>query len=141
MKKKLLNKYFKVVDLDEIKTQFSTIIKILDNKKPNFFGINEIYSTTIKKNVIRAWKKHTLMTCNIFLIKGSMKFIFSDNNFKIFEEVIIKESKKNILMIKPNIWFGFKGIEEENTIINFSNILHDETEVVKKLYDENYKKF
>lgn len=141
MKKAELNKYYQVLDLDEIKTKSSSIIKILDNKKPNFFGINEIYSTTIKKNVIRAWKKHTLMTCNIFNVKGSMKFIFFDNDFKIFEEVILKETNKNILMIKPNIWFGFKGLEEENTIINFSNIIHDENEVIKKQYDENYKKF
>ena len=141
MKKSLINKYYQVLPLIELKTEYSTITKILDKKKSHFFPINEIYSTSIKKNVVRAWKKHTLMTCNIYNIKGSLKFIFFDNNFEVFEEVILKESKKNILVIKPNIWFGFKGLEEENTIINFSNIIHDDNEVIKKQYDENYKKF
>ena len=49
--------------------------------------------------------------------------------------------EKNILVIKPNIWFGFLGLEDENTIINFSNIIYDDNEVIQKKYDENSKKF
>ena len=33
------------------------------------------------------------------------------------------------------------GLEDENTIINFSNIIHDDNEVIQKKYDENSKKF
>ena len=80
MKKTILNKYYQVLALDEIKTEFSTITKILDKKKSNFHGINEVYSSTIKKDVIRAWKKHTQMICNIVVIKGSVKFIFSEDS-------------------------------------------------------------
>ena len=141
MKKTILNNYYQVLPLDEIKTEFSSIIKILDRKKSNYHGINEVYSTTIKKDVIRAWKKHTQMICNLIIVKGSVKFIFYDDSFEICEEVIINEINKNILVIKPNIWFGFKGLEKENTIINFSNIMHDENEVIQIKYDENYKKF
>ena len=140
MKKTILNNYYQVLPLDEIKTEFSSIIKILDRKKSNYHGINEVYSTTIKKDVIRAWKKHTQMICNLIIVKGSVKFIFYDDSFEICEEVIINEINKNILVIKPNIWFGFKGLEEENTIINFSNIMHDENEVIQIKYDDNYRK-
>ena len=141
MKKTILNKYYQVLALDEIKTEFSTITKILDQKKSNFHGINEVYSSTIKKDVIRAWKKHTQMICNIFVIKGSVKFIFFEDKFELYEEVIFKEKKKNILVIKPNVWFGFKGLEKENIIINFSNIMHDDNEVIQKKYDETSKVF
>ena len=34
------------------------------------------------------------MTCNIYIIKGSVKFVFFDNSFEICEEVIINERKK-----------------------------------------------
>lgn len=141
MKKTNLNKYYYVLPLDEIKTEFSIITKIIDKKKSNYNEIKEVYTTTIKKDVIRAWKKHTQMICNIFIIKGSVKFVFFDNSFEVCEEVIINERKKNILVIKPNIWFGFMGLEDENTIINFSNIIHDDNEVIQKKYDENSKKF
>ena len=141
MKKTKLNKHYHVLPLDEIKTEFSIITKIIDKKKSNYNEIKEVYTTTIKKDVIRAWKKHTQMICNIFIIKGSVKFVFFDNSFEVCEEVIINERKKNILVIKPNIWFGFMGLEDENTIINFSNIIHDDNEVIQKKYDENSKKF
>ena len=80
------------------------------------------------------------MICNLIIVKGSVKFIFYDDSFEICEEVIINEINKNILVIKPNIWFGFKGLEEEKSIINFSNIMHDENEVIQIKYDENYRK-
>jgi len=136
-----LSKFYQVLPLDEIKTDSSTIIKIIDKNKKNFSEINEIYSTTIKKDVIRAWKKHTEMTCNIFVIKGLIKFLFYDDCFKVYEEIILKENKKEILEIKPNIWFGFKGFHEENTLINFSNIIHDEKEILKKKYNAKHRVF
>ena len=46
-----------------------------------------------------------------------------------------------ILFIKPNIWFGFKGLSENNSLINISNILHDDKEVLKKKYDSKLTKF
>ena len=95
----------------------------MDRKKSNYHGINEVYSITIKKDVIRAWKKHTQMICNLIIVKGSVKFIFYDDSFEICEEVIINEINKNILVIKPNIWFGFKGLEKEKILLLTFQIL------------------
>ena len=140
-KKINLSKFYKVFSLDEVKTDSSTITKIIDKNKPNFSRINEVYSTTIRKNVIRAWKKHTKMTCNIFVIKGLIKFLFYDDRFDVCEKIILEEDKKKILEIKPNIWFGFKGLQEVNTLINFTNIIHDEKEVLTKIYNVNHTEF
>ena len=81
------------------------------------------------------------MTCNIFVIKGLIKFLFYDDRFDVCEKIILEEDKKKILEIKPNIWFGFKGLQEVNTLINFTNIIHDEKEVLTKIYNVNHTEF
>lgn len=135
------NDFFEVKSLIEINTDNSNIIKIIDKNKKNFHGISEIYSSNFKKNTIRAWKKHTKMFCNIFVIKGSIKFKFYDDNFIKSNELILGENDKKILFIKPNIWFGFKGLSENNSLINISNIIHDDKEVLKKDYNAKFSEF
>ena len=135
------NSFFEVKSLRVINADNSNIVKIIDKNKKNFHGIAEIYSSNFKKNTIRAWKKHTKMYCNIFVTKGSVKFKFYDDNFIKSNELILGENDKKILFIKPNIWFGFKGLSENNSLVNISNILHDDKEVVKKKYDSKLTKF
>ena len=141
MRKVSINNFYKVFELNVINSDISNITKIIDKNKENFFGINEVYSTTIKKNSIRAWKKHTKMISNIIVIKGSVKFVFKDDNFDKQNEIVINEKDKKIILIKPMIWFGFKGLEKINTLINFSNILHNENEVIKSNYNEKNHQF
>lgn len=135
------NNFFDVQSLNEINSDNSKIIKIIDKNKKNFYGIEEIYSSNFKKNIIRAWKKHTKMFSNILVIKGSVKFKFYDDNFITSKEVILSENDKKIIFIKPNIWFGFKGLSDNNSIINISNIVHDDKEVLKKNYDSKLTEF
>ena len=141
MRKINLNKFFEIIDLERINNQNSNILKIINENHKNFLDIKEVYCSTIKKNDIRAWKKHTKMFCNILVIKGSIKFVFFDNSFSTSKEIIITEDNSKILFIKPNIWFGFKGLYENNSLINFSNIMHDESEVLRKKYNEEYTEF
>ncbi len=141
MNKKIINNFFRVISLNEIKANNTSIIKILEKNNKNFFGFGEIYSSNFNKDIIRAWKKHTKMFCNILVIKGSVKFVFFDNKFFLSKEIILNETSKKILLIKPNIWFGFKGLSENNSIINISNILHEENEIIRKKYNGEYPKF
>ncbi len=133
--------YFKILPLEELKEESSSILKIINKNKKNYFGIDEVYCSTLKKDIIKAWKKHKKMISNILVIKGSIKFVFFNDSFSISKEIILNEKNKKILHIRPNVWFGFKGLSINNSLINFSNIVHDETEIERKAYNGEYTNF
>lgn len=98
-------------------------------------GFGEVYFSFVNYKKIKAWKCHQKMTCNLIVLLGSVKFIFSDglNNFR--KEIVT--SKKNIrVTIPPKIWFGFQGMSKKNLIINISNIKHKNSEVLRKSQKE-----
>ena len=39
------------------------------------------------------------------------------------------------LTVPPNYWVAFKGLCDENLIMNFSNLLHDPAEAINESYD------
>ena len=141
MNKININNFYSIIPLNKIEANNTNIIKILEKNYKNFYGFGEIYSTNFTKNVIRAWKKHTKMFCNILVIKGSIKFVLFDDSFSLSEEIVLNDDSNKILLIKPNIWFGFKGLSKNNSIINISNILHQENEIIRRKYNDEYPKF
>ena len=62
---------------------------------------------------------------------GSVKFVFTDGlgNFK---EEKIGENNYCRLTVPSGVWFAFQGLEKQNLILNVSNILHDDNEVLKE---------
>ena len=95
-------------------------------------AIYEAYFSKIKYGKIKAWKFHLKMTLNLVVPKGRVKFVFyskEDDNFKVIE---LGEKKYSRLTVPPNIWFGFKGISKnESIILNLANIQHDPKEILR----------
>jgi len=106
-------------------------IKGLDDNLPVF---GECYFSTAKKNDPKAWKKHSEMICNLFVPKGSIRFVFYDDRENSKDKGKLAEftlSEKNYgrLVINPGIWFGFTGIDEgESFVLNVANIRHNPAE-------------
>lgn len=101
----------------------------------SFTNFGELYFSWIEPKRIKAWKKHKLMTMNLIVPHGLVKFvIFSDNKPYEFHEVIIgntsEVSNYKRLIIEPNSWFGFQGISDSKSLVaNLANIEHDPAEV------------
>ncbi|MDC0965240.1 WxcM-like domain-containing protein [Candidatus Thioglobus sp.] len=91
-----------------------------------FSGFGEAYFSTINKNDIKGWKKHTDMTLNLVVVTGEVEFVAYDGD-SFFN---IKLSKKNYqrLTVRPNLWLAFKGIDDESILLNLANIEHDPNE-------------
>lgn len=106
-------------------------IKGLDENLPAF---GECYFSTAESYKPKAWKKHSVMICNLFVPKGAVRFIFFDDrdNSKDkgeIKEFTLSESNYGRLVINPGIWFGFCGVApEESIVMNVGNILHDPQE-------------
>ena len=92
----------------------------------------DLIYTHIKKNKIKAWKKHRVMQLNLIVPKGNVLFVFTDSNGD-FREEIIGEKNKVRLTVPPGLWFGFKGLYAPYSIMmNVADIPHDPTEIERK---------
>jgi len=138
---KLNDKYI-LEDLKKIPTQGGEISKLLDKSNKNFYGFGELYTSSIKKNQIRAWKKHKKMKSNLIVIKGTVKFVLIDNDFKYSISFILSENKLQRLSLYEDVWFGFMGMSEnDNTILNLASIEHDENEISRVSFETHQDKF
>ena len=92
-------------------------------------GFGEAYFTTINKNEIKGWKKHNRMTLNLVVIVGRVKFVIYDEITRKFSTVILSPTNYQRLTINPQLYFAFKGLKENNIILNIANLQHDPYEV------------
>ena len=99
----------------------------------------------MKPNFIKAWHLHKKATLNYVCVKGKVKLVLYDERdnsktFDQYQELILTPSDYYMVTIPPLIWNGFKGIDEQESIIaNCMTIAHDEEEMVRKEYSD--KKF
>ena len=120
----------KINDLNIINNTDGDILHCLKNDDNGFSSFGEIYFTCINYKKIKAWKKHISMTMNLVVPFGEVKFVFH-NNREFFEIILSKENYKR-LTISPNIWFGFKGLGKNFSLVaNIANIKHDPLESEK----------
>tara|TARA_B110000444_G_C18781205_1_gene567523 strand:+ start:487 stop:909 length:423 start_codon:yes stop_codon:yes gene_type:complete len=106
--------YEKVIEIDN-----GDVLHGMKNDSIGYVEFGEMYFSEIKFNSIKAWKRHTSITSNILVPIGEVKFVLvieEDNNLE-FKEFII--SKKNYLRltIPPLVWYGFKGVSHDKSLI------------------------
>ena len=141
MDKKIIEKFVKIKPLDILKNPKGDIFKIINRHDKFYSKFGELYLTTIKENLIKGWKFHKIMKMNLVVPVGRVKFVFYCPNINFFYEVEIGIDNYMLLNINPKIWFGFKGMDKgTNLILNFSNIVHEDSEVLnKELNQIDYK--
>lgn len=115
------------------------IYRFLKKTDKYYQNFAEIYFTKIKHNQIKGWKKHTLMKMNLTVPVGNVEFVFYDDDYEEFRSIIIGDENYKRLYVPSGIWFAFRGINKStNLVANFSNILHDDSEVKTQPLD-NFK--
>ena len=105
-----------------------------------FSGFGEAYFSTIKKGDIKGWKKHTEMVLNLIVPVGEIKFVIYNENTNDFFSIQLSRSNYQRLTIKPNLWLAFKGINDENMLLNIASIEHNPNESISaELASINYE--
>ena len=127
---------YKLTPLEKINLSKGNLMKFIDKKNKNFKKFGEVYFSLIKSKSVKAWKMHKKMTLNIAVPIGNVRFVILENNnneiLKI-SEIKIGQNNYKLLTIPPNTWYGFQGISKNTSlIVNLTNILHDENELVRK---------
>ena len=131
MGKNLLNK-IKVVSLKIIKSPKGNVMRVLKKNDLKKWNFREAYFSKIKFGKVKAWKFHLKMMLNLIVPYGKVKFVFYSQKTKRFRTIEIGEKKYSRLTVPPKIWFGFKGIgKQESIILNLANTQHDPKEVLR----------
>ena len=91
-----------------------------------FSGFGEAYFSTVNKSDVKGWKKHTKMTLNLVVVTGEVEFVVH-NGIDFFN---VKLSKGNYqrLTVEPGLWVAFRGLSNENIVLNLASIEHDSDE-------------
>ena len=126
--KQIIIKPLKRINIEE-----GDVLHALKATDDEFHGFKEAYFSSIKKNKIKAWKRHLLMTMNLIIPIGRVQFNFYDNNQKLIKNIIVGEDNYCRITVPPMIWFGFKGLSSHTSyILNISDESHNPSEVERK---------
>lgn len=134
-----------ITELKIIKDERGKVMHMLRNDSSVFENFGEIYFSTIYKDAVKAWHLHKEATLNYACVSGKVKLVLYDDRVDssskaTYEEIILTPKKYFLITIPPNIWNGFKGLEEgESIIANCLNLPHNEKEMVRE--DPDSKKF
>ena len=108
-------------------------------------SFGEAYFSTVIKDEIKGWKKHTIMVLNLIVPIGAVEFIIYDDRIDSstknqFFSLILSQENYQRLTVPAGVWMAFKGIGEDlNMLLNIASIEHDPSEAItKQLTDINY---
>ena len=93
-------------------------------------GFGEAYFSMVEAGFIKAWKRHRLMTLNLVVPVGKIRFVMFDDRQGSQTEGLIESvclSRENYLRltIPPYVWMGFQGLgKRENMLLNIADIPH-----------------
>ena len=89
---------------------------------------------------LKGWKKHTEMILNLIVPVGEIKFVIYNDNTNEFFSIQLSRNNYQRLTIKPNLWLAFKGINDENMLLNIASIEHNPNESISaELTSINYE--
>ena len=132
-----------VTPLLQIKTAGGDVLHAMKRADAGYAGFGEVYFSWISAGAIKAWKCHTRMTMNVVVPVGQVRFVFRSIGADGADEFRIEEIGANRyarITVPPGIWFGFKGLyAQQSLVLNVASIAHDSNEVERlMLSDVNY---
>ena len=102
----------------------------------DFLMFGEAYFSSIKKNTIKGWNKHSKMTINLIVCLGKVEFVVFDDRDNSpskgkYFNCTLSISNYNRLKIEQGLWVAFRGLNDHNMILNIANFEHDPNELEK----------
>lgn len=116
--------------LKQIYNPKGDIFHAMKKSDEGFDGFGEVYFSTIHQNDIKGWKKHTEMTLNLVVVSGEIEFVVYNDDSKTFFDMALSQDNYQRLTVSPNLWMAFKGLKENNMLLNIASIEHDSGEAV-----------
>jgi len=132
-----------VQDLKQIADSRGRVMHMVRTGSPLFHKFGEIYFSEILPDVVKAWKRHTMMTQLFAVPIGTIRLVIYDDrqnyeskgNLKVLE--IGRENYK-LVKVPPKLWYGFKCISDfPALIVNCPDLPHDPDESEGRPQNDN----
>lgn len=124
--------------LARISVDGGDVLHALKHTDVGFIDFAEAYFSLVKPGAVKAWKRHLFMTLNLIVPVGSVSFVFFDE-VDGFLNVEIGSNHYCRLTVPPGVWFGFKGVSSETSmVLSIADIVHDPSEVQRKKINDIY---
>jgi dTDP-4-dehydrorhamnose 3,5-epimerase len=120
-----------VTPLRKIFNSKGNIFHAMKSGDQGFNGFGEAYFSFVHSGQVKGWKKHLLMTLNLVVPLGEVRFVIYDDRLKgssggAFEEILLSENNYSRLTIPPGVWVAFQGVgPTSNLLLNLANLEHD----------------
>jgi dTDP-4-dehydrorhamnose 3,5-epimerase len=126
----------KISQLARIPATGGDVLHAMKQSDTGYEGFGEAYFSWVANGIVKGWKRHTLMTMNIVVPVGQVRFVFYTNEHMYRVEEIGADRYMRIT-VPPGIWFGFQGLaEQQSLVLNIANIPHDQNEVERLALSE-----
>ena len=112
----------KVKKLRLIPDERGRLMEILRNDDSIFQQFGQVYMTTAKPGIVKAWHYHRLQTDNFTCVFGKIRLALYDaredsKTFKEVQDFIIDLENPMLIQIPSNVYHGFKCIGEKEAIV------------------------
>jgi dTDP-4-dehydrorhamnose 3,5-epimerase len=120
--------------LRRIPTSKGEVRHALRASDAGFAGFGEAYFTEVLPGAIKGWKRHRVMTLNLVVVVGTIRFTIHDgagSGRRRAEYVISAEDTAPYgrLTVPPGLWMAFQGVGRgHNLLMNLASHEHDPTE-------------
>lgn len=125
-----------------IDTPGGDVLHGMKRSDTGYAGFGEAYFSSVKKGVVKGWKRHRCMTLNLVVPVGAVRFVLYDDrldspNCGMFQDVTLSISNYQRLTVPPMVWMAFQGEGEEGgMLLNIASIEHDPEEADLKAIEE-----
>ena len=119
-----------ITPLKQIHNQKGDVYHAMKKSDVGFIDFGEAYFSTIYKGNVKGWKKHTEMTLNLVVPVGSIEFVLYNETDKEFYSVILSQQNYQRLTVSPGLWMAFRGLDENNMLLNLASIEHNPKEAI-----------
>jgi dTDP-4-dehydrorhamnose 3,5-epimerase len=121
-----------VTPLKRIKAPNGDVLHGMKASSPGYQGFGEAYFSNVAYQAVKGWKRHNLMTLNLIVIRGEIRFMVHDEATDLTQSFHLTPNRQENfarLTVAPGLWMAFGGIASgESTLLNIASIEHDPTE-------------
>ena len=126
-----------VTPLNRIPTSGGDVLHAIKQSDAGFSGFGEAYFSWVSPGAVKAWKRHMRMTMNLVVPVGQVRFVFWSPDKQELREEVIGAERYMRLTVSPEIWFGFQGLADaQSLVLNIGSIAHDPDEVERLSQDQ-----
>ena len=128
-----------ITPLDVVNTIGGNVLHGMKLTDQGYSGFGEAYFSTVESGAIKGWKRHHLMTLNLMVPIGAIRFVIYDDrqnspSTNKFQEILLSRCDQySRLTVPPMVWLGFQGCDNNtNIVLNIASIEHSPSEVDRR---------